>query len=393
MNTAIITVALSTVFMILGIALTRWLHSKHDMEVVLSPAAVNPSSDYPLISVIVPARNEERNIQHCIQALSDQTYPRYELIVVDDRSTDSTRQVLDAIDSQKWRKSSDFLIVDGKELPDGWAGKPHALVQGVNAARGEWLCFIDADTFASPELLISAYETAVRENADLLSLLTAQKLGSFWEKVVLPLVFVGLSFGFPADRVNDPHKPDAIANGQFILIKRSVYEAVGGHTVVKDRIDEDKAIAEAVKAKGFRLILADGRSVAVTRMYTSLGEMWEGWTKNIFLGLRDRLGLLILGVFSGIMGALALPVWLIGGTVWFLRTMEFAPAVVALQAAVVIAYLLYWRIKAAKAFQIHPAYSLTLPVGALMFTAMMLTSAYNVLSGRGVIWRGRRYVR
>jgi chlorobactene glucosyltransferase len=393
MNTAIITVALSTVFMILGIALTRWLHSKHDMEVVVSPSAVDPSYNYPLISVIVPARNEERNIQHCIQALSDQTYPRYELIAVDDRSTDSTRQVLEAIDSQKSRKSPAFLVVDGEDLPEGWAGKPHALVQGVNAARGEWLCFIDADTFARPELLISAYGTAVRENADLLSLLTAQKLGSFWEKVILPLVFVGLSFGFPADRVNDPNKPDAIANGQFILIKRSVYEAVGGHTTVKDRIDEDKAIAELVKVKGYRLVLADGRSVAFTRMYTSLGEMWEGWTKNIFLGLRDRLGLLIFGAFSGIMGALALPVWLIGGTVWFLRTMEFAPAVAALQAAVVTAYLLYWRIKAAKAFQIHPAYSLTLPLGALMFTAMMLTSAYNVLSGKGVYWRGRRYIR
>jgi chlorobactene glucosyltransferase len=393
MNPELTAVALSTVFMILGIALTRWLHSKHDMNVVVSPSPPDPSHDYPFISVIVPARNEEINIRRCVEALLNQAYPNYEVIVVDDRSTDSTRVVLEVIASQESRKSPAFIIIEGEDMPHHWAGKPHALVQGVKAAGGEWLCFIDADTFPRPELLVSAYQAAVRENADLFTLLTDQELKSFWEKVVLPLVFVGLSFGFPAERVNDISKPDAIANGQFILVKRSVYEAVGGHAAVRDRIDEDKALAEVVKGAGYRLVLGDGRAVASTRMYTNLGEMWEGWTKNIFLGLRDRLWLLAFGAFVGITGALALPAWFFGSLVWFLLSGDLAPAVVTIQAAIVIAYLLFWRMKASRAFNIHPAYSLTLPLGALLFTSMMLASAFNVLSGRGVSWRGRRYVR
>jgi chlorobactene glucosyltransferase len=392
MSVAAAAVIFSTVAMVAGILLTRWLHSKHTMPLVVSPSQPSPVREYPLITVIVPARNEERNIRRCVEALLDQTYPNYELIVVDDRSTDGTSASLQAM-AERFSGDSNFHIISGSELPDGWAGKPYALYQGTKPARGEWFCFMDADTFAAPELLVSVYKTAVEENADLFSLLTGQELGSFWEKVILPLVFLGLSFGFPADRVNDESKPDAIANGQFILIRRSVYETVGGHFSVRDRIDEDKAIAEVVKRAGYRLVLADGRALASTRMYTSLGEMWEGWTKNIYLGLRDRLGLLVFGAVMGLIGAFALPVWLFAGIAWYLFTGEFFAAVAAIQAGTMIAYLLYWRVRAANAFKIHPLYSLTLPLGALVFTSMMFTSAYNVLSGRGVYWRGRRYVR
>lgn len=166
-------------------------------------------------------------------------------------------------------------------MPSGWKGKPHALTQGVAAARGKWLCFVAANTFASPHLITSTKAAAQHHKADLFSIMTDQELGSFWEKVVLPLVFTGLTFGFPVQRGNYPDKPDAIASGQFILVKRSVYQAVGGHRGVKDRINEDRALAESVKGAGYRLILADGRSLARMHMYTSLSEMWEGWTKNV----------------------------------------------------------------------------------------------------------------
>ncbi len=128
---------------------------------------------------------------------------------------------------------------------------------------------MDADTFASPELLWSTYHLAIKYHADMFSILTDQELGSFWERVILPLVFLGLSFGFPAERVNDPTKPDAISNGQFILIQRYVYDQIGGHASVKDRVDEDKAIAILIKRAGFRLVLADGRNVA-THAYVHL---------------------------------------------------------------------------------------------------------------------------
>jgi chlorobactene glucosyltransferase len=232
---------------------------------------------------------------------------------------------------------------------------------------------------------------AVKSQADMFSILTDQELGSFWERTVLPLVFLGLSFGFPADRVNDPSKPDAIANGQFILIKRSVYDCVGGHSAVKDRIDEDKAIAVVVKRAGYRLVVADGRKVASTRMYTSLSEMWEGWTKNIYLGLRDRLGLLVFGILIGLVVALVLPFWLVGGLAWFALSGKLAAGIVAGEAMVLWGYLLWKRRGAVLAFGISSAYAVTFPLGALIFTAMMLASAYDVLSGRGVIWKSRRY--
>ena len=282
-------------------------------------------------------------------------------------------------------------VIGGAELPPGWAGKPHALVQGAAAARGEWLCFMDADTFGEPGLLWSTYRQAVNLQADMFSILTDQELGSFWERVVLPLVFLGLSYGFPADRVNDPSKPDAIANGQFILIKRIVYNQVGGHSTVKNRIDEDKAIAVVVKRAGFRLVVADGRKVATTRMYTSLAEMWEGWTKNIYLGLQDRLGLLLFGAFIGLVVSVVLPVWLFGGLVWLANYGGLAAWVVAIEAMVLWGYLLWKRLQACRAFGIPGGYALSFPLGALVFTAMMVASAYNVLSGRGVSWKGRRY--
>ncbi len=376
-----------------GLFITWLVHSRSSLDIVVSPRSgqelSSTSPEVPLISVIIPARNEGRNIGRCLLALFKQTYPNLELIVVDDRSSDGTPRILSELEQADDR----LRIVQGVELPPGWAGKPHALVQGAAAARGDWLCFMDADTFAEPGLLWSTYRTAMEQGADMFSILTEQELGSFWERAILPLVFLGLSYGFPAQRVNDPSVPDAIANGQFILVKRLIYDQVGGHTAVKDRIDEDKAIAVQVKRAGHRLIIADGRQVARTRMYTSLAEMWEGWTKNIYLGLQDRLWLLLFGAFLGLVVSLLLPLWLLGGFAWLAYGGGLLAAIVTLEAVILWGYLIIKRVQACRAFNIPGGYALTFPVGALIFTAMMTASAYNVISGRGVLWKGRRYRR
>jgi chlorobactene glucosyltransferase len=384
-------VIILTLVMGAGIYITWMLHARTRIALTVDPdigASASTDGDVlPLISVIVPARNEERSIQRCINDLLAQTYPNYEIIVVDDRSSDATPEILDRMSDEH----RCLRIVRGNELPGGWAGKPHALVQGVGVANGEWLCFIDADTYAHSSLLSATYQKSVEMRADMFSILTHQELDSFWERVVLPLVFLGLSFGFPAERVNDPSKPDAIANGQFILIKRSVYEAVGGHISVKERIDEDKAIAVLVKHSGYRLVVADGRKLASTRMYTSLTDMWEGWTKNIYLGLRDRLGLLTFGGFVGLVVSIALPIWLIGSVVWFAADGGLAAGVVAVEALILWGYLVHKRIQACQAFGISLGYAFSFPLGALVFTAMMITSAFKVISGKGVSWKGRTY--
>lgn len=380
---------LSTLALLAGIVIITWLHTQYRMDVVVTPMPAPPPEEAPLISVLVPARNEARNIRRCLEALLAQTYPNYEVIVLDDRSTDETPHILQELAAQHPR----LRVLQGAELPPGWAGKPHALHQAAQAARGEWLCFVDADTFLVPEALASAYRKACETGADLFTFLTRQEMGTFWERVVLPLVFTALSVGFSPRRVNDPQRRDAIANGQFILIRRPVYDAVGGHAALKDSIVEDKDLAVRVKGAGYRLVLADGQHVATTRMYTSLPEMWEGWTKNIFLGLRGSAGMLLLGAFGAflsLMAALALPLWLVGGLILGITG---APVgwLIALQAVLLWGYLLFWRMRVLQAMDVPRWYALTVPLGAGIFAAMMFASAWKVLSGQGVTWKGRRY--
>ena len=339
--------------------------------------------------MIVPARNEARNIERCLSALLVQTYQNYEVIVVDDRSTDDTRAILSRLAAG--HAQARLRVLAGETLPPGWAGKPHALSQGVTAARGEWLCFVDADTFTRPQALAATYATAQAYQADLFSILTSQRLGTFWEKVVMPVVLSGLAFGFPPERVNDPKRPDAVANGQFILIRRKVYDAVGGHSALRASLVEDKALAETVKHAGYRLVLADGQELAETRMYTSLGELWEGWTKNMFLGLQGRPWLLALGALASLAGALALPAWLLAGVVWLARGGGLAAVIVVAEAAVVWALVLYARARVSLGLKISPWYALSLPLGAGIFAAMMITSTVRVMSGKGVVWKGRTY--
>ena len=387
---------LSTLAFLAGVVIIYWTHSQYQIEILVPSVPPPPPSPAPLISVIVPARDEERNIRRCVEALLAQSYPNFEVIVVDDRSTDATAQILAEIHKtageQPGKAAPLLRVLPGAELPLGWAGKPHALWQGAAVARGEWLCFVDADTFARPPMLTAALVTAQDYQADLFTILTEQKLGSFWEKAIMPVIFTALSVGFPAWRVNDPSRPEAIANGQFILIRRSVYTAMGGHQAVYNQIAEDKALAEQVKQRGYRLIIADGRGVAQTRMYTSLPEMWEGWTKNIFIGLQARLGLLLFGVLLGFAAALLLPLWLVGSLWWFAVSGSLLAAIVALQVILLWAYLLYLRSLAACAFNISPLYAFTLPLAAFIFTLMMLASSLKVLTRQGVTWKGRKYI-
>jgi chlorobactene glucosyltransferase len=381
-------IVLSSIFFLSGIAIITWMHSQYKLDVVVEP--VDPSDDAPLISVCVPARNEERNIGRCVKALLAQKYPNLEIIVLDDRSTDATPEILSELSASDSR----IKVINGSNLPPGWAGKPYALTQASTFARGEWLCFVDADTFVAPEALAAVYAKAAETEADLFTIMTRQIMKTFWERTVLPLVMLALSVGFSPRKVNDPERVDAIANGQFIFIKSSVYEAVGGHETIKSSIVEDKDLAVLVKGKGYWLVVADGRQVASTRMYTSLAEMWEGWTKNIYLGLHDDRGLLLLGVFGAFLAftaALLLPAWVIWGV--FLAVTGSSPegSMVLIEAILLWGYLLYWRVLASRGMDIPAWYALTLPVGAGVFAAMMVTSAWNVLSGRGVTWKGRTY--
>jgi chlorobactene glucosyltransferase len=378
----------STIFFLAALAIVYWLHSRARLD--LQTPHVAPPPGGPPVSVIVPARNEEKNIRRCVESLLAQDYPNFEVLVLDDRSTDATPAILTELSTHEPR----LVILNGNELPAGWAGKPHALYQAVQSATGEWLLFVDADTFLDPNAISACLAAAKNNGADLYTVMTEQVMGTFWEKAVLPLVMTALSVGFSPRKVNDPKTRDAIANGQFILIKRSVYDAIGGHEKLKNQIVEDKAISEQVKWNGYRLIVADGRGIAKTRMYTDLPSLWEGWTKNIYLGLSDRPGLLLLGVFGAflaLMAALFMPAWPLLGLFWYANGGGGLALAVIAEALIVWAEIIYFRAVVARQMGISRWYAQTTPLGAGVFAAMMFTSAWKVLSGTGVTWKGRTY--
>jgi chlorobactene glucosyltransferase len=398
---------ISTAFLIGGIFIVTWLHNQYHLDIVVQPTP--PPADAPLISVCVPARNEERNIRACVESILAQDYPNFEVIILEDRSTDRTSEILrdllmesESVAVAPWRhlpshfkeQAPSLQIINGSELPKGWAGKPHALFQASAAARGAWICFVDADTFLAPNTLSACYVKAIETSADMFTIMTFQILGSFWEKAVMPIVMTALSVGFSPRKVNDPNTKDAIANGQFILIRRPIYDAVGGHERIKDQIVEDKAIAEQVKWRGYRLIVANGHSVARTRMYTSLPEMWEGWTKNIYLGLSDGPSLMILGAFGAflaLVAAIILPIWPVLGLLWYSQGGGWLALAVIAESLILWGIVIYARAQVSVGMGISPWYALTLPFGAAVFAAMMFASTWKVLSGKGVTWKGRMY--
>jgi chlorobactene glucosyltransferase len=379
---------ISTILCAIGLIIIYWIHNQYHLDIIVS--ITPPPSRSPLISICIPARNEQKNIRRCVEMALAQDYPNLEVIVLDDRSEDSTPEVLKELATQ----DDKLIIINGSDLPAGWAGKPHALYQASNVARGEWLCFVDADTFLSSQAISSCYAKTLETKADLFTTMNDQVLGSFWEKVVMPLVMTALSVGFSPRKVNDPNRRDAVANGQFIMIKRSVYDAIGGHQKIKGEIVEDKAISEQVKRNGYRLIVADGIEVIRTRMYTSLPTLWEGWTKNIYLGLHDHPSMLILGAFGASLAlivALFLPVWPLLAISWTLKGGGWLAIAVGVESLIIWSSLIYARIKVTQRMKIPAWYSLTTPLGAGVFAGMMLASAWKVISGQGVTWRGRTY--
>ena len=353
---------------------------------MLPPLPARPQEALPSLSILVPARDEERSIERCVRSLLAQTYlVDLEVIVVDDRSTDMTPHILARIASEDSR----LRIVRGEPMPDGWVGKPWALAQAQAHARGRWLLFTDADSYHEPRAAATSLWYATHFGADALSLATRQELGTFWERASVPailgtLVFVAGPFG----AVNDPERPaKAIANGQYILVSRDAYDALGGHAALAGEIVEDVAFSRRLKEDGrFRYILAGGHELASVRMYRSLPEIWNGFTKNVYFGAGGDLRALG-GAVLFLLATSVVPLGLLARNVAKRR----APLAIESLAALV-------AIVSAQAFGMRRAgFSQRLAplqlVGTMLFAAIALNSTYAVLSGKGVVWRGRRYGR
>jgi chlorobactene glucosyltransferase len=338
-----------------------------------------PAHRGPFVSVIVPARDEARNIEQCLASVLATPYAPLEVIVVDDRSTDDTGARAGRVAARDPR----VRVVPGTDPPDGWFGKQWAMHQGYRAARGDLLLFADADTRHGPELLGRAVAARDAEQVDLLTVLPHQEMGSFWERVVQPYVFLGLG-ALIGDlrRVNRTRTPwRAIANGQFILTTRAAYETVGTHAVVRHTVGDDVALAQAYVAAGKDIYLTHAREFMRTRMYRSLAEIVAGWSKNAALASPLLLPPVtpLRRLFPWLLWTPAL-VWLAPPAAWAI-TGSPAAAVATLTSALLWA-LVYRDLRA------PIGYALLYPLAATVVAYIMIRSAAR---GRRVTWKGREY--
>ena len=229
----------------------------------------------PVVSIIVPARNEESCLATCLDSLIPQTGITFEIIVVDDDSTDRTSAIAHSFPG--------IHPIPAGPLPNNWTGKNNAMSAGARVAKGKWLLFTDADTVHQPGSLARAVAEAEQHGAALLSYSPEQEVHGFWEMAVMPVIFAELAATYPPQSVNDPASPLAAANGQYLLISREVYDAVGGHTKISGDLLEDVAMARQVKRSGRKLFFRYGGDAVRTRMYRSFAQLREGWTKNLAL--------------------------------------------------------------------------------------------------------------
>jgi chlorobactene glucosyltransferase len=342
-----------------------------------------PRTSGPLISVIIPARNEALNIETCVRSILGTAYEPIEVIVVDDRSSDGTAAIIEQV-ARSPEARSRMRLVRGAELPAGWFGKPWALVQGCRMASGTMLLFTDADTRHAPELIPRCVAALEAERVHLVSVLPRQEMVTFWERLVQPHVFLALASRVGGlERINRTRiEWDGIANGQFILTTRAAYETVGTHEAVKDRVAEDLALAQAYVRHGLNIFLAHGPEYMTTRMYRNLAEVVEGWSKNLALGVPLTLPPIPLLrraapylMWLPALAWLAPPVWwaLLGGG-WALATIAISLAIWA---------VVYWAEKA------PVRYALLYPLGAGIVAYIMLRSTWR--GGRKIEWRGRHY--
>ncbi len=354
----------------------------------LDEESSDPPPDAPLVSVIVPARNEAHNIARCVASILTTSYPRLELIVVDDSSTDGTAEIA----SQAAHGDARVRVVQNPALPEGWFGKQWACTTGAEAARGEILLFTDADTHHAHDLVTRSVNAIRRTGADMFSVAGRQELGGFWEKVIQPQMFAILSMRYGGtESINNSRRvTDKIANGQCIFFTRSGYDAIGGHASVRTVVAEDLMLAQTVFARGKKLVLMLGVDQLSTRMYTSLRGLIDGWRKNVFAAGLDampfgRLGRIVfpfallapplmqlLPIATLIMAALGL---VSGGLlVW---------AVIATTAT-----LLWWIVVYAQTGE-SPLYAFVYPLGALLLLYIFSSA---IIRGRRVAWKGRTYI-
>jgi chlorobactene glucosyltransferase len=368
-----------------------WLILRAYRQSHLLPALETTRSmdtETPRVSVIIPARNEGSNLPQCLQALLGQDYPAalLDIILVDDSSADDTL----AVASEIACNFSQLSVVEAPALRPGWVGKPHACWVGALQTRPdhEWICFIDADVVAERNLMASAVADARLQGLDLLSLAPRQQLGSFAERLIIPCGLYLMAFCQDLATIQSRATDKVTASGKFMLIRRVVYQSVGGHAAVRNSICEDIALALLIKRAGGQVILKDGKSYLSARMYDGWRSLWTGFSKNVVEMLGGPAATVITALLAVVLSwaSILLPAMdgfscasgKLGGCLALVPALAGTAAVLGLH----IAGTFYFRIPL--------WYGLLFPFGYTVGACLALESLRRHWCGR-VIWKGRSY--
>jgi hypothetical protein len=327
------------------------------------------------VQVVVPARNEEDSISRCLQSLVGQQGIEFSITVIDDGSTDRTRAIAESF--------APVRVISAPEPASGMTGKCNALIHGARGATAKWLLFTDADTFHYPASLARAAAEAEERGVDLLSYSPEQETGSLAEMALMPVIFADLVRTYPPQRVNDPADSKVAANGQYLLVRRAVYEELGGHCSVADKILEDVELARLFKVSHHPIWFRQGAGLVRARMYRNLHLMLDGWTKNLVMLFRRPL---LLAAARG------LEFLLIAGfslaAVFAAVHRELFQALALFVGVVIFGGLFLWRVRRAHFPGLANVVSL---LGLPVFTWLLLRSWWQVKVRRAVTWKGRIY--
>lgn len=364
-------------------------------------STVEPSPPTSSLTVVIPAYNEAANISRCLSSVLRNEPPckDWRVVVVDDDSSDETVSLACAtIETTPSQAHTSVLQAGPRPGTERWVGKNWACTRAMESVKTDWVLFIDADVELAPQTLSRALAQANAEEADLFSLAPRLVCSCLAEWMVQPIMASLLGLGFPMEETNNPDSPVAFAAGPFMLFRREAYTAIGGHRALAAEVVEDLALARRIKESGYRLRYCLGLDAVDLQMYADLGALWEGWSKNWFLGL-DRsvakalgAGAVVLLMFSGpwliAASAATTLLWLINNSPTSTQTIAVASAA-ALLGVIGIGLQLVLRLWIRQRFAVPLTYWWLMGMGGLIVAAIAPTSVWRSLTGRGWTWKGR----
>ncbi len=342
--------------------------------------------DSPKVSIILPARNEEKYIEKCLKSLLDQDYQNYEIVAIDDSSEDNTGSIIKEFSE----KNPKVIHVSARQKPEGWMGKNWACIEGYKKATGELLLFTDSDTKHSKNVISLAVSHLLSLNLDALTVIPKMLCLDTWTKITLPMISTFLHTRFSALRVNDPSKKTGYFFGSFFIIKKSVYDNVGTHEGVKQEIVEDGALGKKVKESGYKMRMVRGDHLIDAVWARDLSELWHA-LKRLMVPLYLQSSSIAVGIFFAVLFLLFMPFPILAysASLWD-KADSFFILLVASSIASVLIYVGAIT-EATKGLQLKLSHALLGPVGSFVVVIGFLSGIIHAKRNSAISWRGRSY--